>query len=112
MSNYLIKGQSLEVNVPLVSANGAYQLMLQDDGNLVLYQNNGYKPLWSSDTEGKGGVIMTFQEDGNFVVYTAGNVAVWASGTNGKGSAILIMQDDGNLVIYPTAVWATNTANE
>lgn len=114
MSNYLVRGQSLEPNAPLVSFSGQFQVMLQDDGNFVLYQNesNGQKALWASNTVGKGGVVVNFQEDGNLVLYTAGDVAVWASGTEGKGSMILVMQDDGNLVIYPTAVWGSNTAGQ
>ena len=109
MSNYLSPGQSLVPNAPLVSESGAYQVILQDDGNFVLYQNDGYKPLWATNTVGKGGVVVTFQTDGNFVMYTADDEAVWATQTMGKHGMIVIMQDDGNLVMYPTAVWATGT---
>ena len=109
MSNYLTGGQSLAVEVPLVSANGAYQLVMQTDSNLVLYRNAGYKALWASNTVGKGGVVATFQTDGNLVIYTADGEAVWASNTYDKGGMILLMQDDGNLVIYPTALWSTGT---
>lgn len=54
------------------------------------------------------------QNDGNFVVYDAGNRPVWASGsTYGSTNAWLSMQPDDNLVIYPQqgppAIWQTNT---
>jgi hypothetical protein len=41
------------------------------------------------------------QSDGNFVLYTGGDVARWATNTSGYGSsAFLNLQNDGNLVVY------------
>ena len=37
MGDRLQDGEKLEVGQSLTSANGAYRLILQDDGNLVLY---------------------------------------------------------------------------
>jgi hypothetical protein len=48
-------------------------LILQGDGNLVLYKGTG--------TGDQGG-------------------AIWNSRTQGHNSVFLIMQDDGNLVLY------------
>jgi hypothetical protein len=82
---------------------------------------------------------LTFQTDGNLVVYdehdqprwssrtygrgatgadfqTDGNLVVyngstplWGSGTGGHPGSALAVQDDGNVVIYPHALWATST---
>lgn len=49
------------------------------------------------------------QNDGNFVVYDAGGVALWSTGTVGNPGARLAIQDDGNLVVYRAdgqALWA------
>jgi hypothetical protein len=101
------------------SCDGRFGLIMQTDGNLVLYEGPcvGTKcgtPLWASNTVGCGGCA-AMQEDGNLVVYDgAGRLsghASWASGTNGNSGAVLALQNDGNLVIYSgsTPIWASNT---
>jgi hypothetical protein len=102
-------------NQRLYSPSGQYFLVMQSDGNLVVYAvgqgdtgQNSNKPIWASHTNGKGGAVAKMQGDGNFVVYTASNQPIWASNTNGKANSFVRMQDDGNLVIY-TASWASNT---
>lgn len=109
----LTVNQFLAVNSQLISNNGKYQLILQSDGNLVLYRLSDRHPLWASNTYGKTAVTAIMQTDGNFVIYDSQNHPLWASGTNGKGGVSLILQDDGNLVIYKqdgkTPVWASNT---
>lgn len=49
-----------------------------------------------------------FLLDGNFIVYTAANVALWNSESVTHGDRAVI-QDDGNFVIYRghEAKWAT-----
>ncbi|WP_157845479.1 hypothetical protein [Kitasatospora phosalacinea] len=71
--------------------SGESQLVMQDDGNLVLYLVN---------TSGRRGP------------------AVWSSGTYNNPGAHLAMQDDGNLVVYrqggdtqANAVWSTSSWN-
>jgi hypothetical protein len=46
--------------------------------------------------------FVTFQGDGNLVVYSSGTMEkpVWASNTSGNPGARCEMQGDGNLVIY------------
>jgi hypothetical protein len=56
-------------------------LVMQGDGNLVLYAPGGV-PLWASGTHGHEGAFAAVQEDCNFVVYTAASVPVWASGSS------------------------------
>ncbi len=100
----------LLVNQTLTSADGRTRLILQGDGNLVLYGTKG--ALWATGT--KTGAKLAVQSDGNVVLYSAAGKAVWASNTSSKtaGARQLIVQSDGNLVLYgPNAIWATGTRN-
>ena len=56
------------------------ELILQGDGNLVLYGKNG-RALWHSATHGKPGAKLAVQDDGNVVLYRGG-AAIWATNTN------------------------------
>ena len=99
----------LEANQSLGSCDGRFDLVLQGDGNLVLYQAGW--ALWHTSTHGNSGAWAAFQEDGNLVVYSAWDTPLWSSESHGHWGAELAVQDDGNLVIYDgsTAVWATMT---
>jgi len=92
------------------SVTGGYRLVMQTDGNLVVY-NSKNKPLWASGTVGRAtNVVM--QSDGNLVLYN-GNAPVWSSRTAGKGRSRVVMQHDGNLVIVAAngkPTWNTETA--
>jgi murein DD-endopeptidase MepM/ murein hydrolase activator NlpD len=91
--NQLLPGQYLR------SQNGQYELILQTDGNLVLYSlRGGRKALWNSRTAGRRITHAFMQGDGNFVLYDR-NSPIWNTKTSGR-SNYLIMQDDGNAVIY------------
>jgi len=107
----LQKGEKLEVGQSLTSRNGAYELTLQDDGNLVLYA--GEQAVWSTGTNGKNVVRAEVQADGNFVLYTPDD-PVWASQTKGAKDVRLILQDDRNLVLYgfDGPAWSSNTQTD
>jgi pimeloyl-ACP methyl ester carboxylesterase len=93
----------------LVSADGRFEFVYQEDGNLVLYAPGGVA-LWSTGTSGSGEAVL--QGDGNLVIYNSASQAVWSSGTEGRGD-ILVVQNDGNVVIYDAErrpVWSTGTA--
>ncbi|WP_051741151.1 protein kinase domain-containing protein [Streptomyces xylophagus] len=87
------------------------KLIMQPDGNLVLYDEDG-TARWASQTEGTGNTAV-FQEDGNFVVYNAQHQALWASTTQNAGGATLKVLENGNMVIGTDngVVWQTNTAH-
>lgn len=116
---------------------GATKLIMQGDGNLVLY-NQANVAVWSSQTNGNPGARLVLQTDGNMVIYSSGNVPLWATYTNqnpdhlsyintmfsspgrmypgqsidtADGKYHLIFQRDGNLVLYSPnrALWATGT---
>ncbi|MFF5302208.1 protein kinase [Streptomyces sp. NPDC013161] len=86
------------------------KLIMQTDGNLVLYDTAG-TAHWASQTQGAGNTAV-FQEDGNLVVYDAQHQALWSSNTQGATGAVLKVLEDGNMVIATDAAvaWQTNTA--
>ncbi|WP_416962364.1 protein kinase domain-containing protein [Streptomyces sp. Agncl-13] len=87
------------------------KLIMQPDGNLVLYDAAG-TAHWASQTQGAGNTA-TFQADGNLVVYDAQHQALWSSNTQGATGAVLKVLEDGNMVIATDAavVWQTDTAS-
>lgn len=86
-------------------------LMMQSDGNLVVYDEFG-NVRWSSGTQGLGDYAY-FQTDGNLVIYDEYNYAVWSSGTDGYDNANLNVQEDGNVTIWwrGYVVWQTYTGH-
>jgi hypothetical protein len=92
------------------------RMVLQKDGNLVVYGYKGgtQKALWATGTSGQSVASAVFQCDGNLVLYNSAGKALWDSGTWGQGGNKLVVQTDGNLVIYNTnynpqrVIWATN----
>jgi hypothetical protein len=106
----LIAGAELRPNQYIRAADGLHALLLQGDGNLLLYGPGGHY-TWSSGTGGHTPVRAILQGDGNLVLYgTTG--AYWSSATAGAGTATLLLQNDGNLVLYGQsgAIWSTGTA--
>jgi len=55
-------------------------MIMQGDGNLVLYNATG-QPLWNAGTGGNSGAWAVMQSDGNFVVYSASKAPLWNAGT-------------------------------
>jgi hypothetical protein len=102
---------TLKQNQSVVSCDKRFTLIMQGDGNLVLYKN-GVGALWSSNTYGTGADHAVMQGDGNFVVYDAANQPHFHTSTFGHPGASLAVQNDGNVVVYdgPTPLWASNTA--
>lgn len=117
-------------------AGAGSRLVMQGDGNLVLYTKD-WAPVWNSGTSGKGPSKLIVQEDGNLVVYNAQG-PTWSSGSGYPTSHInfttnrmmvdgviypgqgletpdrkfgLYLQGDGNLVLYSPyrALWSSGT---
>ncbi|MPY49685.1 protein kinase domain-containing protein [Streptomyces acidicola] len=99
----LATGESVEA--------GARTLVMQEDGNLVIYDQDR-KPRWAAMTKGEGNSAR-FQPDGNLVVYNRDGQPLWASRTNGHPGAVLVFQADGNVLIKSgdTVLWAAGTEN-
>jgi hypothetical protein len=109
----LYQGYQLLVGGAIRSPDNRYVLVMQGDGNLVLYKLPTSTAIWSSNTYDSGGVKAVLQYDGNFVVYTVNNSPRWDSRTFGRPSNFLQLQDDGNLVLYGVGdnvpQWSTGT---
>ncbi|KAN0019502.1 hypothetical protein ACTFIU_002716 [Dictyostelium citrinum] len=97
-------------NSTLESKCRKYKLIMQQDGNLVLYisslksQSDEYC-LWSSGSYGKGHGPwrLTMQDDGNLVIYDSRNTATWSTGTYGhgvKGHYSMKLRSSGQISVY------------
>lgn len=110
----LLANQGLSGSPPqgFVTSNREFQLDMQPDGNLVLY-NNYSRPLWSTSTGGNPGAFVAMQGDGNLVVYSSSGQALWSSETGGSAGvpgSSLVLSANGNLSIEApngASVWET-----
>lgn len=104
------------------SPSGRYELIVQPDGNLVVYDLAPAKPraIWNTRTAGRGKVRFAVQSDGNLVLYAyPSNTVVWTSHTaNTLAPAYyqLDVQNNGNVVLWrtngtkrTTRVWQSNS---
>ena len=110
MADRLNPNDDLAVIGSITSQDSRFTLIMQGDGNLVLYGPGG-RYRWDTGTNGQAVSQAIMQGDGNFVIYGPGG-AIWATGTDGHPGAWLIVQNDGNVVIYDSAgnpLWATGT---
>lgn len=121
-----------KVNNP-TGADVVNTLIMQTDGNLVLYSkvgSNAQVASWASNTSGNPGATVTLQDDRNLVVYSSAGKALWSSSrtldtltsyyldsANSESGVLdanwylvsqnrqykLTLQSDGNLVLYGTS---------
>ena len=112
--NRLIPGQTLQAGGSITSLNGRYTFALQSDGNLVLSRHG--TPLWGSQTNGQGGVLLTMGPDGILRLTAPNGQLVWQTRSSGSpGNYFFEMQDDGNAVVYlqepgrTVFIWSTET---
>jgi hypothetical protein len=106
------KGYTLNQGDHILSPDKHSVLILQDDGNLVLYTNG--VATWCSAWQGAkmSGRQLVMQDDGNLVLYDKNRTVIWHSNTSGNANAYLKIQADGNLVVYSStdaALWHTST---
>ncbi|MFV0458314.1 MAG: putative Ig domain-containing protein [Actinomycetales bacterium] len=97
------RGQALRSGMFVVA--GQYRLIMQVDGNLVLYGPGG--AVWQSDTHVRYAFVV-LQGDGNLVMYSRTGQYLWGTGTQHRDGTELRLQADGNLVLYRrdgTYVW-------
>ena len=105
-------GAQLDRGAQLTAANGRTRLVMQADGNLVLYRADDGRALWASGTAGQPVNRAVLQADGNLVARAADGRVCWASDTAGNAGARLVLQDDGNLVLYAAGggpLWSSKT---
>jgi hypothetical protein len=93
-------------------------LVMQNDGNLVLYRSIDFSPhqaAWSTNTynKGVGPYRCVIQTDGNFVIYDSRNAPLWASNTDGKGPhCVVLLQNSGDLTLLSPSghcLWSSNS---
>jgi murein DD-endopeptidase MepM/ murein hydrolase activator NlpD len=105
----LTGGQTMNPGDVLQSPSGEHRLVMQTDGNLVLYR--GQTARWQSVTSGSGHRLV-MQTDGNLVMYNPANAVAWHTNTRASNAnPRLVVQDDGNVVVLHnnTAAWNTGT---
>lgn len=106
-------GETLVAGQAILSPTGREVLVMQRDGNLVLYDrgNNGIA-YWATGTPDGRANHVTMGTDGNLRLMTASGQVIWAAnvdpGNNWHGGPLspgsyLRLQEDGNLVIYRKA---------
>ncbi|KAK8925798.1 Mannose-specific lectin [Platanthera zijinensis] len=81
--NHLLSGDTLNTGQSI--SEGSRSLVMQTDCNLVLYQQNPQKPIWYTQTNGKGtNCVAKLEDDGSLVVREQQQNIVWTSGTGKK----------------------------
>lgn len=115
VDSQLDQGRKLEIGWSLQSPNLRYRLVMQTDGNFVLYQRPGRVAVWHSRTYGHPGSDVVMQGDGNLVIYEPGRGAIWNTRTAGHPGTILRVEDIGRIVLYAPGhvpIWSTPPASD
>lgn len=110
--NRLASGEVLARGQRILSGNGRFELLMQRDGNLVLYVVHG-RALWQSRTFRHPGAVAAITSAGNLEVESPGGAPLWQTHIKRTGPTYAVMQDDANLVLYRAGrkpVWASHTA--
>ncbi|XP_044031828.1 mannose-specific lectin-like [Siniperca chuatsi] len=110
--NYLSKNNELRKGDYLMSNNGEWKAVFQDDGNFVIY---GWKPVWASDTYGSDVFRLCMQADCNLVMYNKCNEPKWHTNTYISGEANMCrlqLTDDGKLLVFKEGeeLWSSATS--
>lgn len=104
----LMPGENLSTGQVMYSEDGRYLGTMQHDGNFVVYSNDGlWRPIWSTNTTGRGAVTANMQRDGNFVLYDASGRAIWWTGSNGRDRVFTITEHGQAMVLAPGRVNAS-----
>jgi len=110
--NFLNAGDQLLINDYIASTDKQYFLIMQSDGNLVIYKGSGPSDnsgvsVWSSKTSDSTGPTFTqMQHDGNLVLYKGTpddpKGALWSTTTGGKasGNYVAVLGDAGILKLF------------
>lgn len=104
INDQLVPGQYL------TSLDGQYRLILQTDGNVVLYSMTNVA-VWDTATFGPM-ARLTMQADGNLVLYRATGAPAWYSGTYGQPGLTLQVtgQATAQLAHNSAVVWRNPVA--
>lgn len=102
----IVSPSTITSNQAIRSSSGQGYLVMQSDGNLVLYHLG--KIVWLTGTAGSG-LYLSIQDDGNLVIYDPNYEVQWMSETSGQGQPpyILNILDDSVVLTYGdnTILW-------
>lgn len=108
----LAGGQYIRPGHALYSPDHQYVLVMQTDGNLVLYSAAG-QALWDTGTTGQN-TVATFQRNGDFLVYSSHAHVLWNTRTRAATGAYVTVQDSGDVVLMSgpsgSVLWSTGTS--
>jgi hypothetical protein len=110
----LEQGSSLTAGKMIISGNGKYMLIYQNDGGVCIYSTGGGNSVWCSGVTHTPGKLK-LQSDGNLVAHDSGGIPKWSTNTANKGTSPfkLIIQNDRNLVLSDSdnkVLWKSNTS--
>lgn len=100
----VFRAGTLELQDGSFIATTTRKLVMQRDGNLVMYDYDAENAkenaaLFASGTNGTSNLRALFQSDGNLVLYNLRDQAVWRSGTFGYPNAVLTLKENGEVQI-------------
>ncbi|MEM9353697.1 MAG: choice-of-anchor Q domain-containing protein, partial [Planctomycetota bacterium] len=85
-------GGSLNIAQTIISPDGSAVLVMQGDGNLVVYISG--LPTWASATNGSGAIRTTIQPDGNLTITTAGDSIVYQTNSGSDAGSFARLRVD------------------
>ncbi|KAG5666765.1 hypothetical protein PVAND_014775 [Polypedilum vanderplanki] len=106
----LVIDQCLVEDSSIKSANGEFFLIMEKNGNLVIYATNQKVPIWATNTDKTGGKRVCMQADSDFNMYSHSNTLIWSSKTKGLNGTYVKLQNNGKLEMFTKAdkkVWET-----
>ncbi|KAM6908816.1 B-type lectin plumieribetin-like [Lycodopsis pacificus] len=107
--NYLSKNDELRKGDSLMSNNGQWKAVFQDDGNFVIY---GWKPVWASDTYGSDAFRLVMQADCNLVMYNKCDEPRWHTNSYKPEPNVcrLYLTNEGKLVLNKESeeIWTSD----
>lgn len=109
-----LTGETVEYNAILLpsqsiqSRNKMYSLVMQTDGNLVLYKSGS--PVWASVTFNNPNAFMHVTD--RITIYSGDGQkrVLWQSNSTGKNDTYLVVTDDGRIILRydsPSTGWIT-----
>ncbi|XP_041817600.1 mannose-specific lectin-like [Chelmon rostratus] len=109
--NFLSKNDELRKGDFLLSNNGQWKAVFQEDGNFVIY---GWKPVWTSDTAGSDAARLCMQADCNLVMYNKSDEPRWHtnSAKSNCNMCRLYLTDDGKLLVDRECdeIWSSSSS--
>ena len=93
-------GQVLPAGRALFSADRSHELLMQTDGNLVLYRRRDSRVVWTSGTSHSSGrAELVMGQFGELAVRVPGGPVLRDFGTGFKGADRFTVRNDGNLTV-------------